>query len=92
MAVTFKAGVIQKVSKHARKAAPPLMPLDQPGRLRVCHLMWLFSISHTTLYNRIAEGILPPPDGYDMPNRPKGQQGRPYWNTETIRPLLQKIP
>lgn len=85
MPVNFKKG-----SKHARLAVEPPFSLDQPGRLRVCHLMWLFSISHTTLYQRIEEELIPPPDGYDMPNRPKGRQGRPYWLTSTVRPLLEK--
>ena len=75
--------------KHARPASTPKISLYQPGRLRVSDLQALFSISHTTVYKRMAEGLVPPPDGYDMPNRPKGQQGRPYWHTATIRPYLE---
>jgi len=75
--------------KHARPASTPKISLYQPGRLRVSDLQALFSISHTTLYKRVAEGLIPPPDGWDMPNRPKGRQGRPYWHTATIRPHLE---
>lgn len=75
--------------KHARPASTPKISLYQPGRLRVSDLQALFSISHTTVYKRIAEGLIPPPNGWDMPNRPKGRQGRPYWITATIRPLLE---
>lgn len=66
---------------HSRPL-PVLLDLNQPGWLRVGHLLTLFSISHATLYNRIKQGILPQPDGYDG--------SKPYWKTETIKKLLEK--
>lgn len=81
---------VKKVRRHARRPMFPAIPLDQPGRLRIAHLQALFNISHSTVYKRIEQGLIPPPDGYDLKNRPKGKQGRPYWNTATIRPLLEE--
>ena len=81
---------VKKAGPHARKAMPPPFPLDQPGRLRIAHLQYLFSISHTTVYARIEQKVIPEPDGHDLKNRPKGRQGRPYWKTATIRPLLEE--
>lgn len=81
---------VKKASRHARKAVAPVIPLDQPGRLRIAHLQYLFSISHATVYKRIEQKAIPEPDGYDLKNRPKGKQGRPYWKTATIRPLLEE--
>lgn len=78
-----------KASKNGRKAVPPTISLDQPGRLRIAHLQYLLGISHSTVYKRMEQGLIPPPDGYDLKNRPKGKQGRPYWNTATIRKLLE---
>lgn len=75
---------------YARPAVVPAVSLHQPARLRVAHLQALMSLSHTTVYERIKQGLIPPPDGWDMPNRPKGRQGRPYWNTSTIRRLLEE--
>lgn len=60
-------------------------PLDQPGRLRKGHLMVLFSIGSTTLFNRIKNGTLPAPDGHDGY---VGRWLRPYWNTSTVRQYL----
>lgn len=69
-----------KKSSHT-KAAAPSISLDQPGRLRVAHLLSIFGVSHSTLYAGIRSGRYPKPDGVD---------GRiPYWNTETIRDFLQ---
>lgn len=69
----------QKSRGHTRPS-PPLIDLNGPGRLRVAHLLALFGISHSTLYARIREGGFPEKDGLD---------GRiPYWNTATIRALL----
>lgn len=95
MGVTFGPDVettIAEVSKskkgHVRKPVAPTISLDQPGRLRLKHLMHLFQCSHTTIYTRMAQEAIPKPDGYDMQNRPKGKQGRPYWYTATILPLM----
>lgn len=65
---------------HTRAKAPEIS-LDQPGRLRVAHLLALFGISHATLYAGIQSGRYPKRDGLD---------GRlPYWKTETIREFLR---
>lgn len=65
---------------HTR-AKPPTISLDQPGRLRVAHLLSLLSVSHSTLYAGIKSGRYPKRDGTD---------GKiPYWKTSTIRLLLQ---
>lgn len=83
----------QKVRKgHGRPvmAKAPIISLDQPGRLRMANLMAIFGCSHTTIYQRIKRGEFPGADGYDLPHRPVGKQGRPYWNTATIRAQLAK--
>ena len=75
---TFK----KKRSGHTIAKAPTIS-LDQPGRLRVAHVMALFSLSHSALYSRLhnpdPKFRFPKPDGYDP---------RPFWNTEGIRLLL----
>lgn len=91
MAVTFKAVQAAK-KKSSVKAVVPLVPLNQPGRLRVGNLKALFGCSHTTIYQRMKDGEFPKPDGYDYPNRPIGKQGRPYWFNQTILPMLQPQP
>lgn len=92
MAITFGKNAIKPTAPsarhHGRKAVVPLIPLDQPGRLRLANLQALFGCSHATIYSRMEQGLLPQPDGYDLANRPKGRRGRPYWYTATIRPLL----
>lgn len=75
--------------KHARPGTAPKISLYQPGRLRIENLQALLSVSHTTIYRRIKQKLIPPPDGWDMPDQPKGRQGRPYWHTATIRPYLE---
>lgn len=76
------------VSPHPTKSghskALPIAGIDlqQPGRLRAGHLMTLFSVSHSTLYNRIRSGLIPKPDGNDG--------ARPFWKTETVRQVLQQ--
>lgn len=59
---------------------PPQVSLDQPGRLRVAHLLCLLSVSHATFYKRLKSGLYPAPDGHD------GKM--PYWSTETVRRFL----
>lgn len=54
--------------------------LNGPGRLRVGHLMTLFSVAHSTLYDRIKRGELPAPDGKDG--------ARPYWLPDTVRKAM----
>ena len=56
--------------------------INKPGRLRTGHLLSLLSVSHSTLYAGIASGRYPAADGKD------GR--RPYWLTQTVRPLLTK--
>lgn len=70
-------------SKRARaiRYKPLPVPLDQPARLRVGHLMLLYLCSHTTVYVRLRQGHIPKPDGRDP---------RPYWLTSTIRPHFEK--
>jgi len=63
------------------KAVAPTISLDQPGRLRVSHLMSLLGVGHSTLYEGIKRKRYPAPDGRD---------GKiPYWNTQTIKHFLQ---
>lgn len=71
-----------KKTGHSKALPTTGIDLEQPGRIRTGHLMTLFSISHSTLYNRIRSGKLPKPDGNDG--------NRPYWNTETIRQALRQ--
>ena len=51
------------------------------ARLRVGNILYLFNISHSSLYRRIKDGSFPKPDGKD------GK--RPYWLTSTIKPILE---
>lgn len=62
-------------------ARAPLISLDQPGRLRVAHLLAILGISHSTLYAGLKTGRYPQPDGRD---------GKlPYWRTTgTIKAFL----
>ena len=77
---SVKNSQIQKRPKRVRPC-PPLISLNEPARLRREHLLFLFAIkSGTTLRKRILLGFVPPPDGHD---------GRPYWNTWTVRDFLQ---
>lgn len=62
-------------------ARAPLMRLDQHGHLYVTNLMHLFQCSRQTIYSRLAQGVIPPPDGRDGL--------RPYWNTQTLRPYFE---
>ena len=79
MAITILHTKTKKSGHTTAKA--PTIPLDQPGRLRVSHLMSLLGVSHSTLYAGIRKKRYPAPDGHD---------GRmPYWGTETIRQYLE---
>lgn len=76
------AGTLSRRSGHTQARMPSLR-LDQPGRLRVCHLLALLGVSHSTLYAGIKTGRYPAPDGHD---------GKlPFWNTATIRALLVDV-
>lgn len=58
-----------------------MVNLNQPGRLRIKHLLALFSVSRASFYNGMKDGRYPKPDGTD---------GRPYWKTETVRAALER--
>lgn len=83
MAVIFKtkpsAKPVPKKSGHTIPKAPAIS-LDQPGRLRVAHLLAVLGVSHSTLYSGIKSGRYPKPDAYD---------GKlPVWQTHTIKNFL----
>lgn len=70
----------RKKSGHTR-ARRPEISLEEPGRLRVAHLLALLGISHSTLYAGLKSGRYPPFDGRDG--------GIPYWRTSTVRTFLE---
>jgi hypothetical protein len=77
MAVIIKRSPTSK-SGHS-KPLPPV-DLNVPGRLYVGHIMTLYHIGHSTVYEHIRQKLLPPWDG---------KVGRrPYWRTQTIREHL----
>jgi len=78
-----QAPVTQKQHRLGHSQPLPLtnVHLDVPMRLRVGHMLALFSVAHATLYRRMRAGQFPRPDGHD---------GRPYWKSSTIKPLLEK--
>ena len=84
MAVTILSGNAAyppnaKRMTHARPTVPSIS-LDEHGRLYVGDVVHLLRISSSTLYPGIKNGRYPKPDG---------RVGRrPYWFTETIRPLV----
>lgn len=59
---------------------PPVIDLNQPGRLRTANILALVGISHATLYARMRSGAIPRPDGKDG--------GLLYWKTQTIKEYL----
>ncbi|KIG09825.1 hypothetical protein BurMR1_3062 [Burkholderia sp. MR1] len=84
MAVVFRTKAATAKKRPPRngdaRPRPVSLDLDQPGRLRVGHLLTLLSVSSKTFYVRKAAGLYPAPDGYE---------GRsPYWNTKTVRDFL----
>lgn len=70
----------RKAAKRLQKL-PLCNSLDLPGRLRVGHWLALLSIGQSTYYARRTAGTLPEPDGND---------GRPYWNTATVRAYFER--
>ena len=65
-----------------------LLNLNQDElRVRKGHLLTLLATSSTSLFRRIRDGEVPPPDGHDA-----GRAGHPspYWRAETIRNFLKK--
>lgn len=86
----------KKKSTHTKPRPIDQIAFDQPGMLRVGHLMTVFSLSHSGLYQRLKLGQIPPPDGYyesrTCPETDNKKRKRtPYWLTSTIRPLLGSI-
>lgn len=73
----------QRRTGHTRARTVSGIDLSQPGRLRVGHLLTLFSVSHSTLYSHIKAGKIPKPDGMDG--------SRPFWLTETVVRALTPI-
>lgn len=58
----------------------PLIGLDQPGRLRVAHVLAILGIAASTLYDGIKSGRYPAPDARDG--------SFPWWRTSTIKAFL----
>ena len=71
-----------KRSGHSKPLAPPAS-LGDLARVRVGHLMSLLGIAHSTVYERLDSGAIPPPDGHD------GR--RPFWRVSTVRAFLEKV-
>ena len=69
-----------KKSGHTRPKAP-IISLDQPGRLRVAHVLSLLGISHSHFYSQKRMGRYPQPDGRDG--------NMPFWNTATLKAFLE---
>ena len=69
----------KKKSGHTRPR-PPVINLDQEGRLRVGNLLAILNVSHSTLSAGVKSGRYPAPDGRDG--------SFPYWMTSTIRAFL----
>lgn len=62
-------------SRTRSRAKPPLIDLNQPGRLSLGNMLALFNVSAATFYAGMKSGRYPQPDGYD---------GRkPFWKTAT---------
>jgi hypothetical protein len=64
----------------------PIIKLDDAGRLRVCHLLAILGVSHTTLYAGLK---LKPGETTTRYPVPDGRDGKfPYWKTGTIKAFL----
>ena len=64
----------------------PVISLDQPGRLRVAHLLAILGIAHQTLYAGLK---LKPGETTTRYPVPDGRDGKfPYWKTGTIKAFL----
>ena len=79
----------RKRNGNIKPLSTNLLNLKQDDlRVRKGHLLTLLSISSTTLAKRIADGVIPPPDGHD--GRVRKTLQRPYWRAETIRNFLKQ--
>jgi hypothetical protein len=63
------------------KAQPVPASLEGRVRLRTGHLLTLYGVAHSTLYDRLRAGRIPRADGDD---------GRPWWWQESIRADLEQ--
>lgn len=70
----------QRAQGHCKPLPFDFADLHKPGRLRVGHLMYLFSVSHSTFYKYQAAGLIPKPDGKEFK--------RPFWLTSTLLPYF----
>ena len=62
------------------RAKPPIIDLNQPGRLSLGNMLALFNVSAATFYAGMKSGRYPAPDGHD---------GRlPFWKTATALAAL----
>lgn len=69
-----------KKSQGHSKALPVTVDMNQPGRLRIGHLLTIYAVSHSSFYSHVKAGLIPQADGKDG--------GRPWWKTSTIRDHL----
>ena len=63
---------------HTKRRPYDRANLLKPGRLKTGEMLDLYSVSHSTFYRHLAEGIIPKPDGHIL--------NRPYWLTATVAP------
>ncbi|REE21220.1 hypothetical protein B0G71_4372 [Paraburkholderia sp. BL27I4N3] len=71
----------KKGGGSTKPKAPPF-DLDTPARVRNYHFQFLLgNLSASAFHDRRRKGLVPPPDGND---------GRPFWLTETVRAFLTK--
>lgn len=82
MAITILKAAEPRTCLRGHAKALPRPDLNQPGRVRVGHLMSLYGLSHSSIYAHLRKKLLPPPDG--------AIAGRPYWWPETIKADLAK--
>lgn len=85
VAVRTEKGTVWVVKKVKRvghtKAKALTISLDEPGRLRVAHMLNLLSVSHSAFYAGLKAGKYPPADGRDG--------NFPYWKTATMKQFLE---
>jgi hypothetical protein len=86
----YVQGVGQSPKKRRGHTAPraPGTDLSQLGWLRVCHVLYLLNVGHSTFY----AGLRPSKaDGTTRYPKPDGWDGkRPYWLCATIKRFLEK--